>query len=257
MSELIYKPTYSNTDEILNLVAQIAARVDVLSLQSGMEQNPKLRRSNRIKSIHSSLAIENNSLSLSQVTTILDGKRILAPPQDICEVQNAFQVYEQLFDFDPYNVKDMLTAHSVLMKDLISELGQFRSGNIGVFRRKEAVHVAPPPNLVFGLMTDLLRWTKDAPAHPLVKSCVFHYEFEYIHPFQDGNGRMGRMWQTLLLYHWKEIFAWLPVETIIKERQQEYYATLIKSNDAVDCTVFISFILKAIWDALQTYYMSD
>jgi len=257
MSELQYQPKYSNTDDILNIVALIAARVDVLAIQSDMQQNPKLRRSNRIKSIHSSLAIENNSLNLNQVTAIIDGKRILAPPQDICEVQNAFQAYERLLDYDPYSVKDLLAAHQILMKDLVGEPGLFRSGNIGVFRGKELVHEAPPANLVSGLMVDLLRWTKDAPAHPLVKSSVFHYEFEYIHPFPDGNGRMGRMWQTLLLYQWKELFAWLPIETIIKQRQQEYYNALIKSNDSADCTLFILFILQAIWHTLQTYSESD
>jgi len=257
MGEFLYKPSYTNTDEILNLVAQIAARVDVLTIQSGMEQNPKLRRNNRIRSIHSSLAIENNSLSLDQVTAILDGKRVIAPPQDICEVENAFQAYERLLDFDPYDVMDLLTAHQTLMKDLVKVPGQFRSGNIGVFRGKEVVHIAPPANSVSGLMADLIRWTKDAEVHPLIKSCVFHYEFEVIHPFPDGNGRMGRMWQTLLLYQWKEIFAWLPVEMIIKERQQEYYAALGISNDTADCTEFIRYILQAIWDTLEQYAVSD
>jgi len=143
------------------------------------------------------------------------------------------------------------------MKDLIKTPGQFRSGNIGVVRGNEVVHIAPPPDNVSGLMADLLRWTEGAPVHPLVKSCVFHYEFEFIHPFPDGNGRMGRMWQSLLLYKWKEIFAWLPVESIVRERQDEYYAALGSSNEAGDCTVFLKFMLQAILDALKDYPSSD
>ncbi|MDR0867114.1 MAG: Fic family protein [Planctomycetota bacterium] len=257
MNDFLYKPNYTITDEILTLVANIAARVDVLTIQSGMEQSPKLRRANRILSIHSSLAIENNSLSLEQVTAIIDGKRVLAPPQDICEVENAFAAYNKMLEFDPYDVMDLLTAHQILMKDLVKTPGQFRSGNVGVFRGSEAVHIAPPADNVSGLIADLILWTKDAPVHPLVKSCVFHFEFEIIHPFADGNGRMGRMWQTLLLHEWKEIFAWLPVETIVRERQQEYYAALGTSNDAGDCTEFIAFMLRAVWDTLETYAAND
>jgi Fic family protein len=257
MSELLYKPKYDNTDKILSLVAEIATRVGVLSVQSGMEQNPKLRRINQIRTIHSSLAIENNSLSLDQVTAILDGKRVLAPPQDICEVENAFQAYNRLLEFDPYDVMDLLTAHQILMKDLVKEPGQFRHGNVGVVRGNEVVHLAPPADNVSGLVADLLKWTKHSAVHPLVKSCVFHYEFEFVHPFPDGNGRMGRMWQTLLLYQWKEIFAWLPVESIVCERQQEYYAALGHSNDADNSTEFIEFMLQAIWDTLEKYADSD
>jgi Fic family protein len=257
MSGFLYKPKYTITDEILTLTANIAAKVDILTVQSGMKQNPKLRRANRIRSIHSSLAIENNSLSLEQVTAILDGKRVLAPPQDICEVQNAFQVYDKLLEFNPYDIMDLLTAHQILMKDLVKTPGQFRSGNVGVVRGNEVVHIAPPPDNVSGLMADLIRWTEGAEVHPLIKSCVFHYEFEFIHPFSDGNGRMGRMWQTLLLYKWKEIFAWLPVETIIHDRQDEYYAALGSSNDANECTEFIRFILQAIWDTLEIYSSGD
>ena len=250
-------PAYTITDEILTLVAQIAARVDVLTIQSGMEQNPKLRRANRIRSIHSSLAIENNSLSLEQVTALLDGKRVLAPPQDICEVENAFQAYNNLLEFNPYDMLDLLAAHRILMKDLVKEPGQFRAGRIGVVRGNELVHIAPPADLVSGLMADLFRWTQGSAAHPLIKSCVFHYEFEVIHPFADGNGRMGRMWQTLLLYQWKEIFAWLPIETMIWERQQEYYAALGRSNESGDCTEFVLFMLRAIWDTLEKFASTD
>lgn len=257
MSEFLYKPRYTITDEIVNLVAQIAARVDVLTIQSGMEQNPKLRRANRIRTIHSSLAIENNSLSLEQVTAIMDGRRVIAPPQDICEVENAFQVYSRLLKFDPYDVMDLLTAHQILMEDLVKEPGQYRSGNVGVAGGNKLVHIAPPADNVSGLMADLLRWTQGAAVHPLIKSCVFHYEFEIIHPFADGNGRMGRLWQTLLLSRWKEIFAWLPVETMVYERQQEYYVVLGRSNDNDDCTDFISFMLRAIWDTLNIYTYTD
>jgi len=248
MSEFLYKPIYTITDEILSLVALIAARVDVLTIQSDMKKNPKLLRLNRLRSIHSSLAIENNTLSLEQITALFEGKRVIAPPQDICEAQNAFEAYDRLLGFDPYDVMDLLTAHQILMKDLVKVPGQFRSGHIGVVRGNEVVHIAPPADSVSGLMADLLLWTKDAAVHPLIKSCVFHYEFEFIHPFPDGNGRMGRMWQTLLLYKWKEIFAWIPVETMIRERQLEYYAALGRSNDAADCTEFILFVLQTIWD---------
>ncbi|GHU55792.1 hypothetical protein AGMMS49975_18080 [Clostridia bacterium] len=257
MNDFLYKPNYTITDEILTLVANIAARASVLTIQNGMEQSPKLRRANRILSIHSSLAIENNSLSLVQVTAIIDGKRVLAPPRDICEVENAFAAYDKMLEFDPYDVMDLLTAHQILMKDLVKVPGQFRSGNVGVFQGSDAVHIAPPADSVSGLIADLILWTKDAPVHPLIKSCVFHFEFEIIHPFADGNGRMGRMWQTLLLHEWKEIFAWLPVETIVRERQQEYYAALGISNDAGDCTEFIAFMLRNLWDTLETYAASD
>jgi Fic family protein len=253
MKKFLYNPKYTITNEILNLVAEIAARADVLALQSGVRQNPKLRRLNRIRSIHSSLSIENNTLSIEQVTDLFDGKRVLAPPQDICEAQNAFEAYDRLLEFNPYDVMDLLTAHQILMKDLVKIPGRFRSGNVAVVRGKEIVHIAPPAGSVSGLTADLFRWTKDAPVHPLIKSCVFHFEFEFIHPFPDGNGRIGRMWQTLLLYKWKEIFAWLPVETMIKERQQEYYAALDRSNDSGDCTVFIEFMLRAIWDSIKIY----
>lgn len=257
MSEFLYKPKYTLTDEIVTLVADIAAKAEALTIRSGMEQNPKLRRINRIKSIQSSLAIENNTLTVEQVTALLDGKRILAPPTDIIEAQNAIQVYNKLLDYNPYDIDDLLCAHGVLMKGLITEAGQFRRGFVGVARGDELIHIAPPADDVSGLMADLVLWVKEAAVHPLIKSCVFHYEFEFIHPFQDGNGRMGRMWQTLLLSQWKQIFAWLPVETIVRDRQQVYYAALTHSNDAMDSTEFVTFMLNALKDTIDGYTDQD
>jgi Fic family protein len=257
LSNLLYNPKYIITNEILNLVAQIAARVDVLSIKTGMYKNPKLRRLNQLRSIHSSLAIENNSLSFEQIEALFNGKNVLAPAKDICEAQNAFEVYDRLLELNPYDEHDLLLAHKILMKDLVKVPGQYRTGHIAVVRGDEVKHIAPPANNVSGLMADLFRWTEYSEVHPLVKSCIFHYEFEIIHPFPDGNGRMGRMWQTLLLYKWKDLFAWLPVESIIYERQQEYYTSLGESNDADDCTEFIRFILQAIWDTLERYAESD
>jgi len=257
MKEFMYKPKYTITDEIVTLVADIAAKAEALTIHSGMEQNPKLRRINRIKSIQSSLAIENNTLTVEQVTALIEGKRVLAPPQDILEAQNAIRAYDKLFDFNPYDLDDLLSAHGILTKSLIAEAGQFRSGFVGIARGKEIIHIAPPADDVSGLMADLFRWVEGAKVHPLIKSCVFHYEFEFVHPFQDGNGRMGRMWQTLLLARWKQIFAWLPVESIVHDRQQEYYSALTHSNDAMDSTEFIAFMLNAISSTINGYTDQD
>jgi len=257
MNKFLYKPKYALTDEIVTLVADIAAKAEAITIHGGMEQNPKLRRINRIKSIQSSLAIENNTLSVEQVTALLDGKRVLAPPTDILEAQNAIQAYNKLLDFNPYDVDDLLSAHGVLMKGLIAEPGQFRRGFVGVARGEEIIHIAPPADDVSGLMADLFLWAKEAAVHPLIKSCVFHYEFEFVHPFQDGNGRMGRMWQTLLLSQWKQVFAWLPVESIVRDRQQEYYAALTHSNNAMDSTEFITFMLSAINTTIDGYTDQD
>jgi Fic family protein len=196
------------------------------------------------------LAIENNSLSLDQVTAIINGKRVLGPPDEIREVQNAYEAYNRLPEFDPYAVADLLTAHRLLMTDLTREAGRFRSGGVGVFAGERLVHMAPPAARVPQLVADLMAWVKGSEAHPLITSCVFHYEFEFIHPFADGNGRMGRMWQNRLLYQWKPMFAWLPVETLIRERQQAYYDALKSADKATDAGVFVEFILQAIADAL-------
>lgn len=246
-----YMPPYTITEEIMNLVAEISEIVGRVTSWEHMNANPKLRRNNRIRTIHASLAIENNTLSLEQVTTIIDGKRVLGAPAEIREVQNAYQAYDQLLAFDPYSLSDLLCAHGMLMNDLVGEAGVFRSGGVGVFNGKRLIHMAPPAEFVHEQISNLLDWAKKCKAHSLIKSCVFHYEFEFIHPFADGNGRMGRMWHTLLLYQWKPLFAWLPVESVIRERQQEYYEALCIADSLGHSTPFIEFLLEAILDALR------
>ncbi len=246
-----YAPPFHMTDAIIAKISEISELVGSITAWQDMHTSLKLRRENRIKTIHSSLAIENNTLSLDQVTAIVNGKRVLGTPKEIQEVKNAFDAYEQLLSFDPYSVGDLLKAHRTLMNELVREAGMFRSGGVGVFNGDQLIHMAPPANLVPELMDNLLTWAENSKVHPLVKSCAFHYEFEFIHPFADGNGRMGRMWNTLLLYQWKPIFAWLPVETLIRERQLAYYAALAQADQTADATPFVEFLLSVIYDTLR------
>ena len=246
-----YVPPFRVTEEMIALISEISELVGSITTWESMNANPQLRRDSRVKTIHASLAIENNSLSLEQVTSIINGKRVLGAPQDIREVKNAYEAYERLFTFDPYSVDDMLSAHRLLMADLVKESGRFRTGSVGVFVGEKMIHMAPPAEFVPGQIAALLNWIRDDPTHMLVKSCVFHYEFEFIHPFEDGNGRMGRMWQTLLLSQWRPLFAWLPVETLIRDRQDEYYAVLRKADSMGCADPVIGFLLGSIRDALQ------
>ena len=246
-----YAPPFTIADASIALVAEIGELVGSISAKDGLDLNPRLRRDNRLRSIHASLAIENNSLSLGQMTDILNGKRVLGSPEEIREVRNAYEAYEVLLTLNPYAIKDLFTAHRVLMEDLTKESGRFRSGGVGIFAEEQLIHVATPANRVPELLANLCSWAEETKAHPLIKSSVFHYEFEFIHPFADGNGRMGRMWQTLILYQWKPIFAWLPVETIIREKQSEYYDVLGVCDKAADSGVFIEFMLCAIRDTLK------
>ena len=218
-----YKPPFTMTDDITNLVIEIGELVGKIDVWDKASVDPMLHRANRIKTIHSSLAIESNTLSLGQVTAILDGKRVLAPPDEIHEVKNAYEAYEELHNMDPYSVKDLLRAHRIMMSGLIKDAGAFRSGNVGVYSGNILIHAGSPSNYVPELIEGLFLWLKKSSLHPLIKGCIFHYEFEFIHPFSDGNGRTGRLWHSLILQKWKPFFAWLPIETLIYENQNEYY----------------------------------
>ena len=246
-----YVPPFTVTDEITSLVADIAEKVGHLTAKAEQLPAPRLCKENRIKTIQSSLAIENNSLSIEQVTAILEGKRVLGAPNEIQEVKNAIDAYELLLELNPYKEKDLLKAHKLMMADLVRENGRYRQGGVGVFDGQKCIHLAPPAQRVPLLIADLLDWAKKTKVHPLIKSCVFHYEFEFIHPFADGNGRMGRMWQTLLLMQWNPVFAWIPVETIVKEHQQDYYAAIAQSDQEATSTPFITFMLCCLKQALE------
>lgn len=252
------KPPFEITNEIVDSVAQIAELVGHLTVTNQLTSNPTLRRSNRIRTIHGSLAIEQNTLSLEQVTAVLNGKHILAPPKDIAEVKNAYEIYDRLEDLDPYSVDDLLTAHGIMMRGLVEESGMFRTRPVGVVDSEgHVLHFGTLPQYVPDLVMELLDWVKNSPVHMLVRSCVFHYELELIHPFADGNGRVGRLWHTLLLSKWNSAFAWLPVESIIHDRQQEYYSAINASNNEGESTIFIEFMLSAIKMALTEAIQAD
>ena len=245
------QPPFQITNPMIDQVSEISELVGRLSLSSGLSADPVLRRQNRIRTIHGSLAIEQNTLTLEQVTAVLNGKRVLAPPKDIAEVKNAYEIYERLDQLDPYSVEDLLMAHGVMTRGLVEESGEFRSRPVGVVDQEgRIVHFGTLPQYVPGLVSELLTWAKNSDLHMLIRSCVFHYEFELIHPFADGNGRVGRLWHTLLLSKWNPAFAWLPVESIIHDHQEEYYEAINASNDAGESTKFVEFMLSVIHASL-------
>ena len=241
------QPPFQVTNKIIDDVAEISELTGQLSAHNHLSGNPNLRRTNRIRTIHGSLAIEQNTLSLEQVTAVLNGKHVLAPPKDIAEVKNAYEIYERLDELDPYSVDDLLLAHGIMTRGLVEESGIFRTRPVGVVDQEcHILHLGTLPQYVPDLVMELLDWTKHSDLHMLIRSCVFHYELELIHPFVDGNGRVGRLWHTLLLSKWNPVFAWLPVESIIHDHQQDYYDAINISNDAGESTVFIEFMLSAI-----------
>jgi Fic family protein len=248
-----YQPPFTINSEILNRVARISELVGQLSVLTDQSQKLHLRRINRIRTIHGSLAIEGNNLNETQITAIIDGQRIIAPPREVQEVKNALEVYDRFHAWEPAKEKDLLEAHRILMSGLIDEAGFYRSSGVGVVANQQVIHMAPPANLVPKLMTDLFNWAADTGVHPLISSSVFHYEFEFIHPFTDGNGRMGRLWQSLMLAQWNPLFADIPVESLIFENQSEYYQVLQDSNKQTDSAPFIAFILRMIQDSIISF----
>ena len=252
-----YQPPLTLTPSMLVLVAEISEQVGRLSALHESTLTPQLRRGNRIRTIQASLAIENNTLSVEQVTAVLDGRRVLGLPREIQEVRNAFAAYEAMSGWQSTSRAHLLDAHGLLMHGLIDDAGQFRRGGVGIYRGETLVHMAPPPSRVPTLVDELLSWLSNTDLHPLIASCVFHYEFEFIHPFADGNGRMGRLWQTLILSLWRPVLAWLPVETVIREQQDAYYAALSAADQQAEATPFVEFMLQALQQALLDASQSD
>ena len=246
-----YQPPFENSAKVVSLVADIAELVGQVTIFEGLDPNPTLRRENRIRTIHSSLLIENNALTIEQVTAVLGGHHILAPPKDIREVQNAYEAYDVAAEFDPYSLDDLLKAHGLLMDGLVKHPGCLRNDDVGVYAGDVLIHPGTPWRYVPQVMKDLFEWLGTSPDHPLVKGSVFHYEFEFIHPFIDGNGRTGRLWHSLILRKWRPVFAWIPVETLIHRNQQQYYDALLDAGKAADSTAFVEFMLETIRDALM------
>ncbi|MDR2012487.1 MAG: Fic family protein [Rhodanobacter sp.] len=250
VKKLAYQPSFTLTSEIVSLVADIAEQIGRLNANPGFERNLHLRRINRIRTIVGSLAIEGNTLTEEQMTAILDGKTVLAPPREVQEARNALAAYDKLPDWNGLRESDLFAAHRMMMWGLLDHPGSYRSGGVGVMAGSEVIHMAPPARQVPRLMEQLFGWLRGTTEHPLIASSVFHYEFEFIHPFSDGNGRMGRLWQTLLVSQWKPVFAWLPVESLVHRHQAGYYRALQESTTATDCAPFIRFMLERIRDAV-------
>ena len=252
-----YAPPLTLTPALLSQVAGIAEALGRWSALQSSQPSPRLRRENRIHTIQASLAIEQNSLSLEQVTALFDGQRVVGPARDIQEVRNAIAAYEALHSWDPTSREHLLEAHGLLMSGLIEAPGRFRTGGVGIYRGDQLVHMAPPAARVPDLVSDLLIWLATSGWHPLIVSCVAHYELEFIHPFADGNGRLGRLWQTLILSRWNPLLAWLPIEEVIRSRQQGYYDSLGQADQQGDLAPFVAYQLEAIHEALRSEIGSE
>ena len=246
----MYKPPFSVSAKAINLIAKISSQLERYAIRMEREDTLRLRRANRIKTIHSSLAIEGNTLSEGEVQAVLEGKKVVAPLKEIQEVKNAIKTYELYPKLNPFSIQDLLMAHDTMMAGLVDEAGMFRKGGVGVFDGDKPIHIAPQADRVRDLMSDLFGWLENADDHLLIRSCVFHYEFEFIHPFSDGNGRIGRLWQSLILGRLNPIFEHLPVENMVYSNQQAYYQAINRSSDLGDSGPFIDFMLEVILDAL-------
>jgi Fic family protein len=248
---LSMKPPYEITGKILQLITSISQKTGEISSAHISRPPAELRKKNRIRTIQASLEIEGNVLSEKQITALLEGKKIIAPAEDILEVKNAIKTYNLLHEFNPFDLKSFLKAHKILMEGLIDEAGQLRTKAAGILKGSEITHIAPPGDRVKPLMMQLFDYLKKDDDPLLIKSCVFHYELEFIHPFRDGNGRMGRLWQTLILMSFSEVFEFIPAESLIKKKQLQYYGALGKSDKTGKSTPFIEFMLQIIDESLE------
>jgi len=249
----MYTPPFNITASIVNKIAEISAQMERYAIRLEQADGLRLRKANRIKTIHSSLAIEGNTLTETQVRDIIDGKTVVAPIKQIQEVKNAIATYNLYGELNPFSVKDLLRAHGTMMQALTDDAGRFRSGGVGVFSDTGLVHMAPPAERVPLLIDDLFEWLRSADDHLLIRSCVFHYEFEFIHPFSDGNGRTGRLWQSLILGRLHPLFEHLPVENMVFARQQDYYDAIAASTREGQSGPFIDFMLGEILRTLKSH----
>jgi Fic family protein len=247
------QPPFSITSKTLDWISKIERLIGRIEGLDHPKPQPHLRKFNRIRTVQGSLAIEGNTLGLDQVTALLEGKRVIGRSQEIKEILNAIQVYDQIETFQPRSPKDLLKAHRLLMNGLVVDAGKWRKNHVGIVKGSQVAHIAPPAERVPYLMDDLFCFLKNEKTHPLIRSCVFHYELEFIHPFQDGNGRIGRFWHSLLLYHYHPAFEFIPVESIIQTHQQSYYDALEKSDKAGNSTPFVEFSLEMIYLALEDF----
>ena len=245
-----YQPPFTITPLMLRIIADISEAVGRISAQTDSALDLRLHRLNRIRTIQGSLAVEGNTLNEEQITALLDGKLVIAPPREIQEARNAIRAYDHLEQWNPEDEQDLLKAHGILMTGLIDDAGSYRQSGVGVMGSQALVHMAPPAGRVPHLMGDLFHWLQKGDHHPLIASSVFHYEFEFIHPFADGNGRTGRLWQTLILSRWNPLFLRIPVESLVFAHQQEYYAALQRSTQQGLVTPFLEFMLTMIQDAV-------
>lgn len=248
-----YQPPFHITNSMLMYVSSISEKVGEINILQNMEAKPHLRKNNRIKSVHASLKIEANSLSLGQVRDVIEGHLVLGEQKEIQEVKNAYAAYQELEKVDPYSLKDLKRLHGIMTRYTVEESGSFRKGEEGVFNGDQCIFMAPPARMVPGLMTDLFDWMEreQKTVHPLILSSVFHYEFVFIHPFADGNGRMARLWHTALLSKWKPVFAYIPIESQIEKFQDDYYKAIADCHKAGNSDAFIEFMLKQIEDILE------
>lgn len=244
----MYEPPFTITNRIVSYVASISEKIGRITLLSDMEAKPHLRKNNRIKSIHSSLKIEANSLSLNQVRDVINGKLVLGEQKEIQEVKNAYDAYEKILELDPYSIDDLKKFHGIMTRYIVEESGDFRRGEEGVFNGEQCIFMAPPAQYVPQLMNELFGWRREAQTkvHPLVLSSVFHYEFVFIHPFSDGNGRMARLWHTAILSKWKPIFEYIPIESQVEKFQEDYYDAIARCHVEGESTFFIEFMLSQI-----------